>query len=168
MSLGLWRSDVELGHGGRQRGEGQVETCCTNGPRAVKGGREAWTDGPGGRVTSRSGWHLGHRRVQVYMGVTVLSKSRRRTRVERGSGGLGGPVGRGRRWHVSSGWKAYGVRYLRRVSWVWVSKPGRRSRCRRAAHGGIGEIASEWGYRWEGAVAVGSRLCRVGLECPCG
>ena len=46
MSLGLWHSDVELGHGGRRRGEGQVETCRADGPRAVKGGREAWTDGP--------------------------------------------------------------------------------------------------------------------------
>ena len=55
MSLGLWCSAVELGGGGRRRGEGQVETCRADGPGAVKGGREAWTDGPGGRVTSRSG-----------------------------------------------------------------------------------------------------------------
>jgi len=55
MSLGLWCSAVELGGGGLRRGEGQVETCCVDGPGAVKGGREAWTDGPGGRMTSRSG-----------------------------------------------------------------------------------------------------------------
>ena len=165
MSLGLWCSDVELGHSGRRRGEGQVEMCRADGPGAVKGGREAWTDGPGGRVTGYSGWHLGHRQEQVYMGVIVLTKSRRRTRVERGSGGLGGLADRGRWWHVSSGGKAYGVRYSRRVSRVWASKPGRRSRCGWMARGSIGEIASERGYRWEGAVAVGFTSCRVGLEC---
>ena len=55
MSLGLWCSDVELGRSGRRRGEGQVEMCRADGPGAVKGGREAWTDGPGGRVTGGSG-----------------------------------------------------------------------------------------------------------------
>jgi hypothetical protein len=55
MSLGLWYAGVELGGGGRRRGEGQVETCCADGPGAVKDGREAWTDGSGGRVTSRGG-----------------------------------------------------------------------------------------------------------------
>ena len=52
MSLGSWCSAVELGGGGRRRGEGQVETCRADVPRAVKDRREAWTDGPGGRVTS--------------------------------------------------------------------------------------------------------------------
>jgi len=154
MSLGLWSSAMELGGGGRRRGEGQVEMCRADGPGAVKGGREAWTDGPGGRMTSCGGWHLGQRQVQVYMGVTVLTKSRRRTRVERGSGGLSGPVGRGQRWHVSSGGEAYGVRYSRWVSRVWASKPGRRSRCRRIARVGICEIASERGYRWGGHVEL--------------
>ena len=55
MSLGLWCSAVELGGGGRRRGEGQVETCRADGSGAVKDGREAWTEGPGGWVTSRSG-----------------------------------------------------------------------------------------------------------------
>ena len=55
MSLGLWCSAVELGGGGQRRGKGQVETCRADGPGAVKDGREAWTDGPGGWVTSRSG-----------------------------------------------------------------------------------------------------------------
>jgi len=55
MSLGLWCSVVELEGGGRRRREGQVETCRADGPGAVKYGREAWTDGPGGWVTSRSG-----------------------------------------------------------------------------------------------------------------
>ena len=55
MSLGLCCAGVKLGGGGRRRGEGQVEMCCVDGPRAVKDGREAWTDGPGGRVTNRSG-----------------------------------------------------------------------------------------------------------------
>jgi len=55
MSLGLWCLVVELGGGGRRRGEGQVETCRADGPGAVKGGREAWTDGPEGRMTSCGG-----------------------------------------------------------------------------------------------------------------
>jgi hypothetical protein len=55
MSLGLCCTDVELGGGGRRRREGQVETCRADGPGAVKGGREAWTEGPRGRVTSRGG-----------------------------------------------------------------------------------------------------------------
>jgi len=55
MSLGLWCAGVELGGGGRWRGEGQVETCRADGPGAVKGKHETWTDRPGSRVTSRSG-----------------------------------------------------------------------------------------------------------------
>jgi hypothetical protein len=55
MSLGLCCVGVEVGGGGRQRGEGQVGTCRANGPGAVKGRREAWTEGPGGRVTRRGG-----------------------------------------------------------------------------------------------------------------
>jgi hypothetical protein len=55
MSLGLWCANVELGGGGRRRGEGQVRMCCADGPGAVKGGCEAGTEGPGGRVTSRGG-----------------------------------------------------------------------------------------------------------------
>jgi hypothetical protein len=55
MSFGLWYAGVELGGGGRWQGEGQVETCRADESGAVKGGHEAWTDGPGGRVTSHSG-----------------------------------------------------------------------------------------------------------------
>jgi hypothetical protein len=55
MSLGLWCAGVELGDGGQRRAEGQVGTCRVDGPGAVKGRREAWTEGPGGRVTSRGG-----------------------------------------------------------------------------------------------------------------
>jgi hypothetical protein len=55
MSLGLWCAGVELGGGGRWQGEGQVETCRADGPGAVKGGREAWTERPEGRVTNRGG-----------------------------------------------------------------------------------------------------------------
>ena len=55
MSLGLWRAGVELGGGGRRRGEGQVGPCSADGSRAVKDGREAWTEGLGGRVTSHGG-----------------------------------------------------------------------------------------------------------------
>jgi hypothetical protein len=55
MSLGLCCVGVELGGDGRRRGEGQVETCHADGPRVVKGRHEAWTEGPGGRVTSRGG-----------------------------------------------------------------------------------------------------------------
>ena len=55
MSLGLWCAGVELGGGGRWREEDQVEMCRADGCGVVKDGREAWTDGPGGRVTGRSG-----------------------------------------------------------------------------------------------------------------
>jgi hypothetical protein len=55
MSLGLCCADVELEGGGRRWGEGQVEMCRVDGPGVVKGGREAWTEGPGGWVTSRGG-----------------------------------------------------------------------------------------------------------------
>jgi hypothetical protein len=55
MSLGLWCAGVELGGGGRWRGEGQVGTCRADGPGAVKGGRDAWTEGPEGRMTNRGG-----------------------------------------------------------------------------------------------------------------
>jgi hypothetical protein len=79
MSLGLWCAGVELGGGGRQWGEGQVGTCRADRLGAMKGGREAWTEGPGGRVTSRGGWHLAHRQTQVHMRVIVLTESRRWT-----------------------------------------------------------------------------------------
>ena len=55
MSLGLWCAGVELGGGDRWRGEGQVETGHDDGPGAVKGGREAWTEGLERRRTSRGG-----------------------------------------------------------------------------------------------------------------
>jgi hypothetical protein len=55
MSLGLWCASVELEGDGRRRGEGQVETCRADGLGAVKDGREAWTEGPRGRVTSYGG-----------------------------------------------------------------------------------------------------------------
>jgi hypothetical protein len=48
MSLGLWCVGVELEGGNRRRDEGQVGTCHVDGLGAVKGGREAWTEGPGG------------------------------------------------------------------------------------------------------------------------
>ena len=35
--------------------KGQVETGRVDGPGAVKDGREAWTEGPEGRVTSYGG-----------------------------------------------------------------------------------------------------------------
>ena len=38
MSLSLCCAGVELGGGGRRRGEGQVETCRADGPEAVKDG----------------------------------------------------------------------------------------------------------------------------------
>jgi hypothetical protein len=55
MSFGLWCAGVELGDGGRWRGDGQVGTYRANGPGAVKGEYEAWTEGPGGLVTSHGG-----------------------------------------------------------------------------------------------------------------
>ena len=39
--------------------EGQVGTCRADGLGVVKDEREAWTEGPGGRVTSHGGRHLG-------------------------------------------------------------------------------------------------------------
>jgi len=48
MSLGLWCVGVELGGGGRRRGEGQVGPCRADGAEAVKDGPEAWTEGLGG------------------------------------------------------------------------------------------------------------------------
>jgi hypothetical protein len=44
MSLSVWCVGVKLGAGGRRRGERQVGTCRADGPGAVKGGREAWTE----------------------------------------------------------------------------------------------------------------------------
>jgi hypothetical protein len=55
MSLGLWCASVELRGGGRRRGKGQVGTCRADGQGAVKDGCEAWTEVPGGRVTSCGG-----------------------------------------------------------------------------------------------------------------
>ena len=55
MSLGLWCIGVELGGGGRWRGEGQVETGHADRPGAVEGRREAWTERPERRRTSRGG-----------------------------------------------------------------------------------------------------------------
>jgi hypothetical protein len=49
MSLGLWCVGVELGGGG------QIETCRADGLEAVKDGREAYTEGLGGQVTSHGG-----------------------------------------------------------------------------------------------------------------
>ena len=42
MSLGLWYAGVELGGGGRRRGEGQVRMCYADVLRVVKDGCEAW------------------------------------------------------------------------------------------------------------------------------
>ena len=55
MSLDLWCAGVELGGGGRRKGEGQVGTWRAYGLGGVKDGREAWTERPGGRVTSSGG-----------------------------------------------------------------------------------------------------------------
>jgi len=55
MSLGLWCADMELGGGGLWRGEGQVEMGRADGPGAVKGGCEAWTEGLERRRTSHGG-----------------------------------------------------------------------------------------------------------------
>jgi hypothetical protein len=70
---------VELRGGGRWRGEGQVEIGCVNGPGAVKDEREAWTEGPERRRTPVVAGTWGHRQAHVYMGVTVLTKSRHRS-----------------------------------------------------------------------------------------
>ena len=44
--FGLCCAGVEHGDSDRGQGEGQVETCRADGPGVVKGGREAWTEGP--------------------------------------------------------------------------------------------------------------------------
>jgi len=44
--------------------------------------------------------------------------------------------------------------------------PGGDSK-KRTTRGGIEELASRLSYLMKGTVAVGSRLCRVGLECHC-
>jgi hypothetical protein len=98
----LYCAGVELGGGDRRWGEGQVETCRVDGLRAVKGRREAQTKRPGDRVTSRGGWHLGHRQAQVYMRVTVLTESSRRTYKSSEAQRTWWPAGWGWRWHVSS------------------------------------------------------------------
>jgi hypothetical protein len=64
---------------GRRWGEGQVETCRTDGLEAVTDRHDAWTEGSGDRMTSRGNWHLGHQQLRVYMRVTRLTESRRRT-----------------------------------------------------------------------------------------
>jgi hypothetical protein len=55
MFLALWCAGVEPGYGDRRQGEGQVGTYHADGPGAVKGEREAWTEEPGDQVTSRGG-----------------------------------------------------------------------------------------------------------------
>jgi hypothetical protein len=55
MSLGLWCAGVELGGGGRRRGEGQIGTSRADGPGVVKDGYEAWTEESVGQMTSRDG-----------------------------------------------------------------------------------------------------------------
>jgi len=45
----VWSSEVVVDG----KGEGQVGTCHADGLGAVKDEHEAWTEGPGGRVTSR-------------------------------------------------------------------------------------------------------------------
>jgi hypothetical protein len=103
MSPGLWCVDVELRGGGRRRGEGQVGTCHADGLGAVKDGREAWTEGPGGRVTSCSGGPLGtstsgsvHGSDRVDRVKTVVEQ------VERSLWKTWPPGGRRQRWHASS------------------------------------------------------------------
>jgi hypothetical protein len=151
MSLGLWCAGVELGDGGRRRGEGQVGTCRVDGPRVVKGGREAWTEGPRGRVTSCGDWHLGHRQAQMYMGVTILIESRRRTcKSSRVYEDLAD--GRSRTAVTRVEWRGSRIEYttrgrfgglglktiVRTGLWVWALKPRWRFR---------GETDGTWRHR---------------------
>lgn len=53
--FGLWCAGAELGHGGRRQGEGRGRVVPMDRAGAVKGRREAWTEGLDRRVTSRSG-----------------------------------------------------------------------------------------------------------------
>jgi len=54
MSLGLWCVGVEL-RGGSDDEVKVKRPCRADGLGAVKDGREAWTEGPGGQVASRGG-----------------------------------------------------------------------------------------------------------------
>jgi len=74
MSLGLWCAGVELGGGGRWRGEGQVETGHADGPGAEKGGREVWTEGPEHRRTSRA--EVLRRNRAAHGGITEVASRR--------------------------------------------------------------------------------------------
>jgi hypothetical protein len=113
-----------------------------NGLGAVKGGCEAWTEGPERRRTSHGGWQLGtSTSASVHGGVTVLTESRQRTyKSSGGSRRLGGPAvedgGDTCRGAGDAYWVCYSWAGL--VVWtakppvdgfrVWASKPGRRFR----------------------------------------
>jgi hypothetical protein len=126
MSIGLWYVGMELGGGGRWRGECQLSSrdmSCW------------WTRSGEGRTwgldwrTRRSGdqpWWLTPRTsisVSVHESDRVDQVKTTDMRVERFSGRLGGqPVeDGGDTCRVAR--DAYGVCYLRRVSRVWTSKP---------------------------------------------
>ena len=81
---------MELRGGGRRRGEGQVGMCHADGLGAVKDGHEAWTEGPGGQVTSHGGRHLGtSTSASVHGSDRVHRVETADVQVERGSGRLG-------------------------------------------------------------------------------
>jgi hypothetical protein len=141
MSLGLWCAGVELGGGGRWRGEGQVGTCRADGrerwrtdvrlgPRNLEAGDQLQWLTSGDIDKRKCTWWSDH----VDRVKTVVE------RVERGSGTLGGrSVGRGRWWHASScGGRVWStllmaVRWVEpqnhrvTVSRVWPQNPGKGS-----------------------------------------
>jgi hypothetical protein len=159
MSLGLWCAGVELGGGGRQRCEGQVKTCRADGSGAVKDLRKAWTETPGGRVTSCGGWHLGTSTSASVHGSDRVDRVKTAdVQVERRLWKTWRSGGQGRRWHASSYGDAYGVRYSRTVWWFGPQNPDGGSEEERTACGGIEEFASRRNYLMKGAVAVGWRL----------
>jgi hypothetical protein len=123
MSLGLWCVGVEFGGGGRRRGEGQVGTCRANGPRAVKGGREAWTEGLGCRWPAAVAdiWDIDRRKCTCEWPCWPSQDEGCASRA--GLRGLGGrPVEDSGDTCRATG-DAYGVRYSRAGLVVWVSKP---------------------------------------------
>jgi hypothetical protein len=124
MSLGLWCAGVELGGSGWRWGEGQVGTCRADGLEVVNDGREAWTEGPRGRVTSRGGWQLGtSTSASVHGSDRVDRVKMANVQAERRLWKTWRPGGRGRRWHALS----YGGRIwsalLADGLIVWASKP---------------------------------------------
>jgi hypothetical protein len=174
MSLDLWCAGVELRGDGRRRGEGQVETCHADGPGAVKDGYETWTEGPGGRVTNRNGWHLGtSTSASVHGGQCWPSQDGGRASRAGGSERFGAQAVKDEVTHVEE--RRMRMEYATRGGFggfvlktieggftgLGLKTRAEVPRMKRMARGGIGEVVSRRSYRWGGAVAVGSWVPRI-------